>query len=1373
MYVSVENLFFYKINTCKPSSAKSPSLTYFLSKFYLTIKAKIVMHFFACINPVARISSFIMIIFYWNVTNGQNVEVRMNTGTAHISIPVYEIKVGELSADVSLEYSARGVRPADLEGVLGTGWQLNAGGCITRELRDLPDDIKADQSGNNRVGWLFNSNATKIGSFSIANDNNTSTCTDETTDLSYISSQLSDNSDLEPDIFDVNAPGLSCQIVYDQANGAFRAIPYQDLQISYTLNATLNSITSFTITNDKGIIYTFAVPEAVGHTTSSTNPPGVIYFNRYYSLWQHGIIFNQKWYLSKIADPNGNFIALTYTNAYGTMNLSIPTAVVTGLTGNNSVRTVLYTDAISYKPNYVTNIQSYNKLTNEPIDQAFMSYVATTNAQLIVLQSINLLGGRQFNCSYGKVPTTTRDFLSSFGENGCYGNSGTYNSKMYYFNYYGVNFSSSNPNGNLWDLPLDGSGQDYWGFPNPGVDPFAPRIFVYPDNPSYPNLERYRFTAIAGYTGTSYTLNGEYKTVDPVNITTGTLNSIMYPTGGTTTFIYEPNDYYDVSAAAFSSSVTSQGGGLRIKQIVDYDGLNTANNIIRNYTYLDPVTGVTSGKPVALPALSFTLPYTGTATGLDYWNLSTVRLSTSSSNQNESVVYGTVTMQQTGKGKTVYQYTTPATFWDASAGTDWTPTMVNTGRSISGGSCPAVGSVKNSKYIYPFLPNANYDFERGLPTTVTDYSDAGNIISSKVYTYQRSFSAVIPITAFKFDINSSVTGYGKYQIFTSTSELISQETKYLNDIGNTTNLSNERITSSTAYSYGGTNHKLPTIIQITNTDGSVDKTYIKYVKDYTWSPTDYVPLRYLKDLNKNIPVERYYTVTRSGVEKTFGAELTKFGAFASGISSPSSMYLPSQSLKFISSTGVTDFAFSYNNAGVLWNYPGYLLATNYTAYNNTGNLLSQNDGHNNVKTNLILNTMSPVVASIINANYNEVAYSNYDGSDTLYGFGGSGCTINTSINRTGVNSLTFPSTGLIQTTRSLAFNAKNYVFSIWVNTATSGTLTISLYNTVGTLISTKTISYSPSGSSWNYYEQKVPTSGVTTGGFNLQVHTSSSINIDDVLFYPENAEVTTYAYNPNNFLKTAETNTNGVSKYFGYDQFYRLQYVFDQDKNIVLKNTYASASTASTGVISASFSTTPASNISVGTSVNFSGLASSGSCTPGTLYSYDFGDGSSTTPSLTGSTATHSFTTAGTYTVNFTISNPLFGTKTFPQSVTILMLPVYCQYGVYAYYGGHIYTQNCGTHTGGTTSTTFLVSSVTGLPAGHTLTYQWQIAYLSTGANCGSTSWTNVSGGTSSSYTKSFSPSTFCQYEVRCTVTDTNNGQVVTTGVMSVLNNNE
>src|SRR6185369_13459601 len=123
--------------------------------------------------------------------------------------------------------------------------------------------------------------------------------------------------------------------------------------------------------------------------------------------------------------------------------------------------------------------------------------------------------------------------------------------------------------------------------------------------------------------------------------------------------------------------------------------------------------------------------------------------------------------------------------WDATGGADWTPTVANIGRP-SGTPCPAIGAMKNAKYSYPFPPNINFDFERGNPTIITKYNEAGATVSQTTFTYQRSYTTPVKIPGFKFDNDSTpAIGYAKYQVYAATSELVSNKTTVLYDLANT------------------------------------------------------------------------------------------------------------------------------------------------------------------------------------------------------------------------------------------------------------------------------------------------------------------------------------------------------------------------------------------------------------------------------------------------------------------------------------------------------------------------------------------------------------------------------------------------------------
>ena len=69
------------------------------------------------------------------------VPVSPYTGLPLIQIPLHEISLSGHKIPISLSYHAGGVRPDQHPGWLGLGWSLNAGGCISRIVKDLPDEF--------------------------------------------------------------------------------------------------------------------------------------------------------------------------------------------------------------------------------------------------------------------------------------------------------------------------------------------------------------------------------------------------------------------------------------------------------------------------------------------------------------------------------------------------------------------------------------------------------------------------------------------------------------------------------------------------------------------------------------------------------------------------------------------------------------------------------------------------------------------------------------------------------------------------------------------------------------------------------------------------------------------------------------------------------------------------------------------------------------------------------------------------------------------------------------------------------------------------------------------------------------------------------
>ncbi len=1175
-------------------------------------------------------------LFICHISFGQSVvNVNLLTGTANVTIPIYTVSIGQVSVPISISYSGSGIKPKDAEGTAGMGWQVNAGGQISRVVRGLPDDCTKDSLGNIMLGWMSASNtgASYASSYTIFNNG---TCNNGASDITNINNNIPYTYDTEPDMFYVNAPGLSCQIVYDRVTAKFQPVNYQDLVIQYTtITAAGNhtgNITSFTITNDKGIKYVFAAPESVTQTTTATGT--VNYFATKYKQYQHGITYFDAWNLVSITDANGNGVSLNYWPS----PVRSSTDPVELFLGGSTTPSLQYKVLQTVNPQLLNNIGTNNvnsAIYAEYVGFNFTWYTPQINGYSTGQTYISDINGMGREFSFNYTPVTynsplnySRAYLKSFWDHGC----GTPIS--YQFGYLGVNTDNGTT-----ALPDSTSNQlDYWGYysSSASTTTLQPSVYVNPSTAGYP---RYAIsTSNSPGSAYAYSLSGSNRVVNATSIVDGSLNSITYGQGGNTTVTYEPNDYYDVP----SSSVV-QGGGIRVKQIVDDPGNGATNSIItRNYSYLNPSTGLSSGVPITLPQFAFTAPYSGTATGQSLWTNATTLSAYDLSTDDHTIMYAYAKVNQTGAGSTVYNYNVPATYWNTSAApictgcttAEWYPT-VNLAASYS---CTVNnGPIANLTYSYPFIPNPNYNFERGLPISIISYNDAGTKVSETDYTYQRSY-APTAVTAFKAEDGPSggvAKFYNKYTIFYNTSELMASVAKKVYDSPTLTQAQN----STVNYTYGSTQHKLLTKQTATNSDNSIVTTNISYTKDYTAAAganPNVNAIYYMQQQNMNVPVETYQQVTKGATTVTTGASLTLFKGFT--FSGTPTLYLPSQQLKMVQPNGAAFTPYTITGQ-TSTSDSKYFAVANFDQYDNAGYPETIDDVNKNIQTSFFDYLSNHVTAVFKNANYNEVAFNDFDsqfapGVNT-FTITGSSYTANGSHAGRSASITTTQTVTSSQITKNV--NAINYIFSIWINAPVTGTLNLTGVST------NPTINYTAGG--WSYYELKIPATALSST-FTLSFTSSQNITIDDILLYPDVAEASTATYDLTGHFKIAETNTNGVSAYFTNDSWGRLLFQYDQDRNIVLKKSYIQNLTPMIHY-------TPVSNINTNTSISFSPLAND-DCTGGNTYTWSFGDGTQNMVTNSASVVSHTFQTPGTYSVNLSVNSAYFGTQTAnPISVVV------------------------------------------------------------------------------------------------------------------------
>ena len=94
-----------------------------------------------------------------------NIPVSLYTGTPDITIPIYTVQAGEISVPIELKYNINNVKPNLHPGVTGLGWNLFAGGCITRIQNGYQDESSDHQNGRCKLGYMWT--YTKLSDYSL------------------------------------------------------------------------------------------------------------------------------------------------------------------------------------------------------------------------------------------------------------------------------------------------------------------------------------------------------------------------------------------------------------------------------------------------------------------------------------------------------------------------------------------------------------------------------------------------------------------------------------------------------------------------------------------------------------------------------------------------------------------------------------------------------------------------------------------------------------------------------------------------------------------------------------------------------------------------------------------------------------------------------------------------------------------------------------------------------------------------------------------------------------------------------------------------------------------------------------------------------
>lgn len=509
-----------------------------------------------------------------------DIPVNYHTGIPNIDIPFYTIKTGQLDLPISLSYHASGLKVQEQASWVGAGWALNAGGVITRTVIGAPDDrghgysntLKGHYTDYGYSSYLFGPGPVMCGGTGVACPVGRSGMAPSSypPQDSYVQTDIFDG---EPDLFFYNFNGQVGKFYFNDDRTPV-TVPETDLKIEPICATNYNTdIIGFTITTPDGTKYYFGK-----NVSGDTNIDAVEVTNNIStqanSFTGQGVV--SSWYLNKITSPDNQFhIDLSYTaESYSYYTLSMfPIPAV------DNPNWYGYNLEYDLNKNFINGV----RLSKIKFSEGEINFIAGSSRDDLGVGSSTYNGIDESSAiavkgtSLGSIEINTSTFC-----------------KKYVFSYgyfydatalHGQLFTQTYPNLNIhtdqYRLRLDAIQEmtcdetkqipaynfsyypgtvprklsfaiDHWGFYN-GVTSNETLIPTYTIIPQP--------TGTGTNTSPVTVVQGANRDASAVAMIGGTLQKIMYPTGGSTEFDFEPHKLYTTTTNYVNISLATLSNG--------------------------------------------------------------------------------------------------------------------------------------------------------------------------------------------------------------------------------------------------------------------------------------------------------------------------------------------------------------------------------------------------------------------------------------------------------------------------------------------------------------------------------------------------------------------------------------------------------------------------------------------------------------------------------------------------------------------------------------------------------------------------------------------------------------------------------------------
>lgn len=765
----------------------------------------------------------------WEFIKYGNVPVNLYSGMLNLTIPLYQYKDKDFNVPVTLGYASGGWLPNRLQGSLSPGWYLTGGGCITRQIRGVPDEEDGVErrryteyfrkSTNESLPTYFQYFPGKgcISTYSL-----------------YLSPSSYTGYDPQPDVFYFNFLGYSGSFQLGRNNQIHvynTNVPAGEIKINIRPGEQYSDMSAFSITTGEGTVYYFG--EFQDENDVATR--------EYTEILKRSDASTERqttsWMLTRIVAPDGREIKFKYREGGIQMDPILTANVernrvsspLTSLNWNASYQTTSGSNEFFFETARVFPLILEEMVVDNQLRVKYFHSDHPGDYCLDSLKVTNLKTGRELKkCRFFYLwKGSTSRFLQQVEI------SGEGNYRMEYYN------EDQTP-------PYRSFSVDHWGFYNgkSGASfSFLPEVSVNAD------FEE--------------TIVGSSRNPDATYGGFGMLKKITYPTGGCSEFDYQGNDYAQAVRRDKSSrflpylkpeNTAQPAGGVRVWKIRD---MTPEGQVIsREFTY-KTANNLSSGILLKYPR--YYTHYKGMSTDGNYYYL---RECSSYSSLHNSVYtldeghlgYSRVVEKREDNSTIEYEYSDYATCPDDEAG------IVNYG---NGGGYQIELSLRDYvNNLYSSLNSRHRDRGKLLRKRMRD--SAGKLVYQETYVYDTT-----PLPYFE-DINLCGDIFRKTRIYTAD-HLLRQEVK-------TSYYGNDSVVSATAYAYNTLGEKIST--ETKDSRGVVYKEQIQYVGDIIAGDRTSVETAMV---NRNILAHPLKTEKRfrpeNGTEKLFGGEQTEFGLF--------------------------------------------------------------------------------------------------------------------------------------------------------------------------------------------------------------------------------------------------------------------------------------------------------------------------------------------------------------------------------------------------------------------------------------------------------------------------------------------------------------